>query len=325
MTRARKIQIGIATLLVALPIGAIGFTTCMPGSSHKGDLPPATDEQAALAQELKADVNMMSGVRNVSQASGKLDETITNLEVAFRATGLDVGIDEAKNIDVEIPGTGSSKEIVVVGGHYDSALNAAGADDNATGAAGVLSLARYFVKKPGARMLRLVLFSNEEMPYFGTEKQGSLVYARGCKSRSEEIVAMISLETMGYYDARPKTQHYPWGFGALYPDRGDFIAFVGDTSSRGLVRDSIRTFRETTPFPSEGAALPRFVPGVGWSDHWSFWQAGYPAIMITDTAPFRNPNYHTPGDLPETLDFDRFARVMMGVRAIVDRLVNRST
>lgn len=325
MKRANKLRLSALVVFVSMPVACVAFSTCMPGSSHRGDLPPMTDEQSALAQELKADVSAIGGVRNLSQANAKLQETASTLEIALRATELDVGIDEAKNLDVEIPGTTAVKEIVVVGAHYDSALNASGADDNATGAASVLALARRFAKKPGARTLRLVLFSNEEMPYFGTEKQGSLVYARACKSRSEDVVAMISLETMGYFDARPKTQHYPWGFGALYPDRGDFIAFVGDLGSRGLLRDSIRIFRETTPFPSEGAALPRFVPGVGWSDHWSFWQAGYPAIMITDTAPFRNPNYHTPGDLPETLDFDRFARVVMGVEKIVDRLINRST
>jgi Zn-dependent M28 family amino/carboxypeptidase len=284
-----------------------------------------TGEEKALSAELRDDVTMMSGLRNLTQAKDALDRTRTELEAALRATGLIPRQDDTGNLDVEIGGTSKPKEIVVVGGHYDSALNAAGADDNATGAAGVLALARRFAKKPGARTLRLAVFSNEEMPYFGTAQQGSLAYARACKARGDEVVAMISLETMGYFDDAPSTQHYPWGFGALYPDRGNFIGFVGDLSSRSLLRDSIRTFRETTSFPSEGAALPRFVPGVGWSDHWSFWQVGYPAIMVTDTAPFRNPHYHTMSDRPETLDFDRFARVMAGIERVVERLLNSPT
>jgi hypothetical protein len=328
MARRRNIRLGVAALVILLPIACVSYATCMPGSSHRGALPPMTDEEKALAAELHTDVEALGGkigLRNVSQAPEKLNETITYLDGALRLTGLTVRRDDAKNLDVEILGTSLEKQIVVVGGHYDSAWSAAGADDNGTGAAGVLALARRFAKKPGARTLRLVLFSNEEMPWFGTEKQGSLAYARACKARGDDVVAMISLETMGYFDDRPSTQHYPWGFGALYPDQGNFIGFVGDLSSRTLLRDSIRAFRETTKFPSEGAALPRFVPGVGWSDHWSFWQNGYPAIMITDTAPFRNPHYHTEGDLPDTLDYDRFARVMEGVQRVVEHLLNRQT
>jgi hypothetical protein len=322
VTRRNKIRLVVYPSVLGLFAGFVAYGTCMPKSSYRGALPPITDDEKKLSAELRDDVTMIGGIRNLTQAKDTLDRTRTGLEAALRETGLVPRRDAADNLDVEITGTSTPKEIVVVGGHYDSAINAAGADDNATGAAGVLALARRFAKKPGARTLRLAVFSNEEMPYFGTEQQGSLAYARACKARGDDVVAMISLETMGYFDDAPSTQHYPWGFGALYPDRGNFIGFVGDLSSRSLLRDSIRTFRETTSFPSEGAALPRSVPGVGWSDHWSFWQAGYPAIMVTDTAPFRNPHYHTMGDVPATLDFDRFARVMAGMERVVDRLIS---
>jgi hypothetical protein len=147
---------------------------------------------------------------------------------------------------------------------------------------------------------------------------GSRVHAARARQRGDDIVAMFSLETIGYYSDTPGSQQYPPPFSLLYPDRGNFIGFVGDLSSRALVRSSIRTFRETTPFPSEGLAAPRFVKGVGWSDQWAFWQEGYPGIMITDTAPFRYPHYHEPTDTPDRLDYNRMARVVAGLRRVVE-------
>ena len=132
---------------------------------------------------------------------------------------------------------------------------------------------------------------------------------------------MISLESIGYFSDRKGSQRYPAPFHLLYPDTGDFIAFVTHVGSGGLLRKAISTFREQARFPSEGAAVPAFVPGVGWSDHWAFWQAGYPAIMVTDTAPFRNPDYHLPTDTVETLDYDRMSRVVSGLIHVVERLV----
>jgi hypothetical protein len=118
----------------------------------------------------------------------------------------------------------------------------------------------------------------------------------------------------------PALLHYPPPLGYLYPDRGDFIAFVGNLSSRSLTRDAVRAFRSSVALPSEGAALPGWVPGVGWSDQWAFWQVGYPGVMVTDTAPFRNPSYHTMNDAPETLDYPRFARVVAGLEKVVEAL-----
>jgi hypothetical protein len=132
---------------------------------------------------------------------------------------------------------------------------------------------------------------------------------------------MLSLETIGYYDERPGTQEYPLRPLALfYPDRGDFIAFVANLSSWPLLRRALRGFREASDMPAHGAALPAFVPGVGWSDHWAFWQAGFPALMVTDTAPYRYPHYHLPTDTPGRLDYSRMARVVEGLQGTVARL-----
>ena len=131
------------------------------------------------------------------------------------------------------------------------------------------------------------------------------------------MVAMVSLESIGYYRDEPGSQKYPPPMSFFYSDRASFVGFVGNTSSRSLTRNAVEIFRKAVNFPSEGAALPAFVSGVGWSDQWSFWQMGYPGVMVTDTAPFRNPNYHRATDTPETLDYSRLARVVQGLEAVV--------
>jgi Zn-dependent M28 family amino/carboxypeptidase len=195
-----------------------------------------------------------------------------------------------------------------------------GADDNATGVAAILELARMLHDSKLRKTIRFVLFVNEEPPFFQTDTMGSLVYARQLKRENAAVSAMLSLEMLGYYSEASGSQKYPAALGWLYPSQGNFIGFVGKADSPELVRRAIRSFRETTSFPSEGVAAPVEWPGVGWSDHWSFWQAGYPAIMITDTAIFRNPYYHTPRDTADKLDFAKMARVVEGIRRVVEDL-----
>ncbi|MDP9099531.1 MAG: M28 family peptidase [Verrucomicrobiota bacterium] len=223
------------------------------------------------------------------------------------------------NLEVEIRGARS--QVLVVGAHYDSVSGSPGANDNGSGVAAVLALARRFAAKPRGQTLRFVAFVNEEPPYFQTEQMGSLVYAKRCKARGDDISAMISLETIGYFSDVPRSQVYPSpGLGVFYPTTGNFIGFVGNLPSRDLVRRAIGLFREQRRLPAEGASLPSFVSGVGWSDHWSFWQCGYPAIMVTDTAPFRYPYYHMSSDTPAKLDYDRFALVVSGMEKVIAAL-----
>jgi Zn-dependent M28 family amino/carboxypeptidase len=224
------------------------------------------------------------------------------------------------NLEVEIRGTSAPGEIVVIGAHYDSVMDCAGANDNASGVAGMLALARSLAKSAPSRSLRFVAFVNEEPPHFRTDAMGSRVYARRCRERGENVVAMLSLETIGCFSDAPESQKYPSPLGLCYPSEGNFIAFVGNVSSRSLVRRCVRTFRAHAAFPSEGAALPSFLPGVGWSDHESFWENDYPAVMVTDTAPFRYPHYHRSGDTPDKIDYERCARVVAGVERVVREL-----
>ncbi|MBC7771939.1 MAG: M28 family peptidase [Pyrinomonadaceae bacterium] len=304
----------------------------MPGVGHRGALDPLTPQQGLLAAQLRADVERLASdlggrsifyPRRLAECAVFLDDSLKAAGYATTSYTFVVHGTSCPNIEVVLPGTSKPDEVIVVGAHYDAFQGSPAADDNASGVAAVLALARAFHGQPAARTLRFVLFVNEEPPSFMTADMGSLVYARGCKVRGDRVVAMLSLETIGYYTDAERSQHYPPPLGQLYPSRGNFIAFVGNYSSRRLVRDSIASFREHARFPSEGAALFGGIPGVGWSDHWAFWQCGYPAIMVTDTAPFRNPNYHTAADTPETLDYERMARVVEGLHAVIADLANR--
>jgi Zn-dependent M28 family amino/carboxypeptidase len=225
-----------------------------------------------------------------------------------------------RNSEGDGKGTALVAEVIVVGAHGDSVDGAVGANDNGSGVAAVLELARLFREAKPARTLRLVAFVNEEPPFFKTEQMGSRVYARRSKARGENVVAMFSLETIGYYSDRPGSQRYPFPLGFFYPSTGNFIAFVSNLSSRALLHEVLASFRRHAEFPSESVAAPAFIPGVDWSDHWSFWKEGYPALMVTDTAPYRYPYYHTVQDTPDKVDYERAARVATGLQGMLSEL-----
>jgi len=225
-----------------------------------------------------------------------------------------------KNLEAELPGQSCPHEIILFGAHYDSVVGSPGANDNATGVAAVLALARFAKQYRFARTLRFVTFANEEPPYFQTPHMGSQVYAREAAQRGERIAAMVSLETIGYYSDLSGSQSYPFPFGFFYPKTGNFIGFVGNLASRDLVRRIVASFRKHTSFPSEGVVAPKIVPGISWSDQWSFWQRGYPGAMITDTAFYRYGQYHSLRDTPEIIDYERVARVVAGLEHVLGEL-----
>lgn len=230
---------------------------------------------------------------------------------------------EFQNLEAALPGTAQPDRIVIIGAHYDTAGGLPGANDNGSGVAATLELALAFANQPQKRTIRWLFFANEEPPFFQGPLMGSYVYAARCRERKENIEAMISLETIGYYSDEAGSQQYPAGFHAGYPDRGDFLGFVSDLRSAPLLRRVVKSFRDGTLLPSEGSAAPAGIPGVGWSDHWSFWQFNYRALMVTDTAPYRYPHYHSPQDTPEKLDYDRMARALSGLTAVVKDLGSR--
>lgn len=226
-----------------------------------------------------------------------------------------------ENLIVELPGNETPEETVLLGAHYDTVPWTPGADDNASGVAVLMELARLARTLKLERTVRFVAFTLEEPPAFFTPHQGSRVYARALRERKEAVVAMVSLEMLGFYRDEPGSQRFPFfAMRYRYPTTGNFVAVVGNLRSRALVREVAEAFRSGTTLPVETLATSPLVPGVALSDHSAFWRYGYRAVMVTDTAFFRNPFYHRAADRPETLDFARMAACVDGLLAVVREL-----
>ncbi len=300
----------------------------MPGQSHTGPLPPLTDGLAGLAADLERDVRRLAvdiGERHVGRPTA-LERATGAIEEWFGAAGLVPERQrfvahghEVANVEAELPG---DDRVLVVGAHYDTVPGTPGANDNGSGVAALVALARLLRGRALRRTVRLVGFVNEEPPYFQSPAMGSYQYARRCRQRRDRIDGMLSLETIGCFSDEPGSQQYPFPFRAFYPTTGNFIAFVGNSRSTRFVARCTRLFREQVAFPCEGAALPGWITGVGWSDQWSFWQHGFAALMVTDTAPFRYVHYHAPTDTPEQIDFERMARVVDGLARVIATLAS---
>ncbi len=309
--------IGIALASLLAVGAAVAYMVAMPGRSHTGPLPAVTPQESALAARLRRHVEAHAR----SARNDDLETPARYIEHALAAHGLkssrqnfQSGGRTVSNVEL----SPASAAVIVVGAHYDTVPGSPGANDNASGVAALIEIAGLLGKEP--LPVRFVAFANEEMPYFMGPEMGSWISARRSRERGEEPRAMVSLEMLGYYDDAAGSQRYPPPLGLFYPGRADFIAFVGDLGARALVRKSIRIFRQQTAFPSQGVAAPAFIPGVSWSDHWSFRGHGFPAIMVTDTAFNRYPHYHLPSDTPEKLDYERLARVTLGLAGVIREL-----
>jgi len=217
------------------------------------------------------------------------------------------------NLEVEIPGSARSAEIILVGAHYDTVQGSPGADDNASGVAGLIEMARLLRDVRLDRTVKLVAFVNEEPPFFYFGEMGSKVYAEAARRRGDNIRVMLSLEMLGCYSDQRGSQAYPPFLRWFYPDRGNFIGFVSNLRSREALREVVAAFRAQSDFPAERLASPAFIPGVAWSDQLSFWRVGYSAVMVTDTAFYRNPHYHLGSDTPEKIRYFEMARVVEGL------------
>jgi hypothetical protein len=297
-------------------------------------LAPLSPTEEAIERRLRAHVGELAGTigaRHVGRydallaaanyVRARLEEAGGRLDVQeFHVDGLAV-----QNVELEHAGDGPRDGALLLGAHYDSVPQCPGANDNASGVAALLELARLSAALPTARPVRFVAFVNEEPPFFMTPSMGSVVYARRARQRGERLTGMFSLETVGCYLDEPGTQQYPAPFQWFYPSTGNFLAMVSNFGSAGLLRRAARAFRAHTTLPLESAPAPASIPGIGWSDHWSFWQEGYRALMVTDTAPYRYPYYHTPGDTPERLDYARLARAVTGLLGVVAALAGGRT
>lgn len=322
MTRSRLgLGLGLGSI-IALALG------CSPPPERISP-PPPEPPPPELVAAVNLHVAMLAaeiGGRSLARP-GSLEAAAAYLRREWERQGFTVAIQtydvdgtEVANLAVEIPGR--RPELVVVGAHYDTCLGYPGADDNASGVAALLELSRRLRGTTPELGIRLVAFANEEPPYFqDPETMGSSVYARSLRAEGREVVAMLSLESIGYFRDEPGSQHYPKIVAPLYPDTGNFIAVVGNNRSRPLVGEIVDGLERHGPVPVESIAAPASITGIDWSDHWSFWQAGWPAaVMITDTAVFRNPHYHEPSDTPDTLDYRRLAWVVVALDGTIREL-----
>src|SRR5882672_2245360 len=318
----------VAAILVAAVAFAVWYLTATPGASHRGPLPPLDADGRRLAESLKAHVTgVASEEHNVGRPQA-LERSARYIEAALAKLGYAVSRQEFETDGVKVRNLevsrGSGRRLVVIGAHYDSARDAVGANDNGSGVAALLELARFLKTVQPAQGLevRLVFYVNEELPWFATDKMGSYVHSRGLANEGKEVLAMLSLETIGWYSENFDSQRYPFPFSLFYPSKGNFVGFVANLRSRSLMHRVIGTFRKSVAFPSEGVAAPESIPGIGWSDQWAYWQFGWPALMVTDTAPFRYPHYHTLRDTPDKLSYERLARVVKGLEGVVRDLAS---
>lgn len=319
----------VLVLLVAAAAGLLWWFTKMPGpKKHFVEDRALSTQEIRTRKLLKRRVKWLaSGPRNRRLAPKREKKVVAYIEEELKDSGwlsqrqaVQTPGGPYYNIVARKQGTEKPDELVVIGAHWDTDGNTPGADDNASGVAALLDIAEWLGKQKPKRSVELVFYANEEAPFFRTEHMGSLVHARNLEKQHANVVAMLSLEMLGYYNTAPDSQEYPAPLGMFYPDKASFIAFVGRVNERDLVTSTVREMRRSTDVPAYGFAGLAQFPGVGLSDHWSYWEQGYPAVMVTDTAFYRNPNYHQQTDTPETLDFKRFARVVVGLRPVISYL-----
>jgi len=305
------------------------YYTDIPGESYCGPLISLSQHDQFLMQNLQRHVNIIAtdiGERNLWHPKA-LQQTVDYYTSELENSNGTINFQEytvngksLKNVEFEYQGLELKDEIIIIGAHYDSVMGSSGANDNASGIAALIELAKILTKHSIPRTVKFVAFVNEEPPFFQSKYMGSWIYAKTARSRRENIIAMFSLETIGYYSNEKGSQRYPFPLGLSYPETGNFLAFVGNLRSKNLVYKSIETFRKKAAFPSEGIVAPQWMTGIGWSDQWAFWQENYPAIMITDTAPFRYKYYHTSEDTPEKLSYESFARAVSGLFHVIIEL-----
>ncbi len=285
-------------------------------------------EQAAdlgkTKQKLKEDIAYMQqlGPRNSEndKAYAQLQACADWISTRWRNQGYTVRTQQFfvdgrpyRNLEIEIPGAIAPEEIVLISAQYDTLPGSPGANNNASGAAALFQVSEFLRGRHPARTVRLVEFANEEDPFFGTPKMGSYVYAASCRERGDKICGMLSLDSIGIYKHTPGSQKLPWPFSMFYPDRGDFLGFIGNLPSRQCVKVATKGFQKATSFAVAGGLAPAWVPGVTWSDHSSFWKFGYPGVQVTDTGAYRASSHTTGEDTLDKIDFDSLARVSLGI------------
>lgn len=315
--RNEKYRYRFYLLIFLIVLLSLYLMTYMPGKSYSGNFPEPTTKQLELAKKYHEQVIYFASEPHNSTHYKALWKTEQFIENTLKENGFkNITVQtyqpiQFKNYEVVIEPKNKATQTVVIGAHYDSAGEAPGADDNGSSVVILLELAKRFHEQfnNNNTRLRIVFFTNEEPPFFKSSLMGSAKYARYLYEIKEPVIAMYAFDAMGYYKEEKGTQHYPFMFAPFYSNKGNFIGFVGNLSSRKLVVDSLTAFRKDAKFPSEGVSALQYIPGIDFSDHVSFYYYNWPALMITDTAFNRNETYHKKTDTPETLDYIKMAQL----------------
>jgi Zn-dependent M28 family amino/carboxypeptidase len=302
-----------------------------PRPSH----PPMVDPS-----RLEADVRVLSHTFFPrSYDAAMLEAAAGYIESQFRTAGGDVSeqsfaVDGNQYSNIIARFGPKQGRLIVIGAHYDAfgesiygpkyskgfdqLTHTPGADDNASGVAGLLELARLLGKQPPEQPVELVAFTLEEPPYFGTDAMGSVRHARSLRESGRKVAIMISLEMIGYFSDAADSQSYPVpGLGLLYPERGNYIGIIGRFRDWAATRKVKAIMRGAADLPVYSMNAPAFIPGIDYSDHSSYWRENYPALMVTDMAFYRNTHYHRMSDTADRLDYPRMAKVVQGVYAVI--------
>jgi len=338
------VAVGIVLVLGA---AAVSYVIVLPIQPLKTPIPDARGSKARAEEtectarlrehieQIASTPHNLAHYRDLEAAASYIERILLSFGLIVRMQDYEVDGRPVRNIEVVLPASAppdtsgprqAQRGVLVIGAHYDSPDDSPGANDNGTGVAALLEIARELSATAqsfqSAREVRLVFFVNEEHPYGKTDDMGSLRHARALRQAGIPVFGMIALETLGYFSDEPNSQKYPPPFGLIYPTTGNFVAFVGLPGARRLVGRCITAFRRTQAFPSIGGVAPGFIPGIDLSDHWAYHHCGYPALMITDTAPFRNPHYHTRTDLPDTVNYPALAKITSGLTQMIRDLAS---
>ena len=313
----------VAALALALPVGlGLAYTTQPLWTARA--VPGPGGDPARLEAHVRALVAL--GPRELIHPE-VLEAAAAHVEGAFRAAGGRVSrqtyVVRGRSVANVLARFGPEPQpggpgLLVIGAHYDTCHGLPGADDNTSGLAVLLELARLLGEHPPATPVELVAWTLEEPPHFRTEEMGSRIHAKALKASGLPVDLVLSLEMLGTFEDAPGSQRYPLpGLDLLYPSRGNFLALVGGWGDGWKVRKAKAALAQGSDLPLRSINAPSAIPGIDFSDHASYWKEGLPALMLTDTAFFRNPRYHTERDLPERLDYRRMGEAVRMVEQVI--------
>lgn len=319
-----KIFLHILIILIVIWATTYGWR---PSKKYILDLSRAEKETAKNVKETVEHIVASFGIRNyayyenLERTADYLIKRFEDIRYKPEVMSYEIHGQKYRNIIATLPSSSPDHEKIIIGAHYDSCFNP-GANDNASGIAAVLELARLLKDEKTKTNITFIAFVNEEPPFFMTDSMGSRQYAMKAKKKGEKIKAAIIFDLIGFYKNERFSQKYLPLTGPFYPNQANFAAFIGNFPSRHVVSKLISGFKKYSEFPVESLIAPSFMPGVNFSDHWSFWKEGYPAIFITDTAYLRSPHYHKKTDLPDILDYGKMAVIIHGLKKSIAQFAN---